>query len=352
MDSPLIIPIFIPYQGCPRRCIYCNEHITAGSPQPPPTAAALKRQILASRHRTRRHPPRVEIAFYGGTFTGLDREAQAALLAPATACLREGLVQGIRISTRPDEIDDAAAQFLRTAGVWTVEIGAQSLVDAVLEKSRRGYTAADVVRTVTRLKTKGFATGLHLMIGLPGEDGAAFAETVRRAVALRPDMVRLHPTLVFRGTELADLYRAGAYAPLSLEDTLAACRHALRAFESAGIPVIRLGVQTTPEMEAPGVVLAGPYHPALRSRVEESIAGEMAARLLAALPVCRRTVLFTAAPTLAAHLKGRKKAQLETLQKDFDLAGVEVAVDPSSPGDVLTLTVGDRTERTGRWGPL
>ncbi|HOS78139.1 MAG TPA: radical SAM protein, partial [Syntrophales bacterium] len=267
MDRPLIIPIFIPYQGCPRRCIYCNERITAGSPQPPPTATALKKQILTGRHRTRRHPLRVEIAFYGGTFTGLDREAQAALLAPATACLREGLVQGIRISTRPDEIDDDTAQFLRNAGVWTVEIGAQSLVDEVLEKSRRGHTVADVVRTVARLKTKGFATGLHLMIGLPGEDGAAFAETVRRAVALQPDMVRLHPTLVFRGTELADLYRAGAYAPLSLENTLAACRNALGAFENAGIPVIRLGVQTTPEMEAPGAVLAGPYHPALRSRV-------------------------------------------------------------------------------------
>lgn len=351
MASPLIIPIFIPYGGCTRRCIFCNERIVAGAPAPPPSAPALKERVLAYRRAARRNPSRVEIAFYGGTFTGMPRASQSALLASARACLREGLVDGLRISTRPDAVDTDTADFLWTAGVRTVEIGAQSLVDDVLEKSHRGHTAADVVRAARLLKAKGFVTGMHLMPGLPGEDGAAFAETVRRTVALRPDTVRIHPTLVFRDTVLAELYRAGAYTPLTLDSAVETCKRAMQAFETAGIPVIRLGLQTTAEMEAPGSVLAGPFHPAFRNLVETSIAVDMAARLLDTLPVRHRRVTFTAAPSLAAHLKGAGNESLDRLKARFDLDGVEIVSDPSRKDDSLAITVGGRTRQTGRWDP-
>jgi len=351
MAGPLIIPIFIPNRGCTRHCIFCNERIVSGAPAPLPSADALKERVLAYRRSARRRPSRIEIAFYGGTFTGMPRADQSALLASAGACLREGLVDGLRISTRPDAVDADTADFLRTAGVETVEIGAQSLVDDVLERSRRGHTAADVVRAVTLLKGKGFVTGVHLMPGLPGEDEAAFDETVRRTVAMRPDTVRLHPTLVFRDTALAELYRAGAYAPLTLDAAVETCKRALRAFETADIPVIRLGLQTTAEMEAPGNVLAGPFHPAFRSLVETSIAGDMATRLLDSLPVRRRRVTFTAAPSLAAHLKGARNQPLDRLKAAFDLAGVEVVSDPFRNGDSLAVTVEGQTRQTGRWDP-
>ena len=276
----MIIPIFLMNRGCPHRCLFCNERLTAGNRPERITEAAFTETVRTHLAGAGRKSGPVQIAFYGGTFTGMEREEQRRLLELAAPFLREGTVDGIRISTRPDGIDAEGLDLLRTSGVTTVEVGAQSLHDEVLLRSRRGHTAADTVRAVTLLREKGFETGIHLMAGLPGDSPDRFAETIDRVIALRPDMVRIHPTLVLRDTPLAEAFREGIYLPLGLADAVDLCKNALKALTAAGIPVIRLGLQTTRELEEPGAVVAGPFHPAFRSLVETALFLEMAAALL------------------------------------------------------------------------
>ncbi|MCX5855402.1 MAG: radical SAM protein [Deltaproteobacteria bacterium] len=264
-------------RGCPHRCLFCNEQLTAGDRPERITEAAFTETVRTHLAGAGRKSGPVQIAFYGGTFTGMVREEQRRLLKLAAPFLREGAADGIRISTRPDGIDAEGLDFLRSSGVTTVEVGAQSLHDEVLLRSRRGHTADDTVRALALLRQKGFETGIHLMAGLPGDSPGRFVETIERVIALRPDMVRIHPTLVLRDTPLAQAFREGNYLPLGLADAVALCKNALKALTAAGIPVIRLGLQTTRELEEPGAVVAGPFHPAFRSLVETALFLEMAA---------------------------------------------------------------------------
>ncbi|MEK7827721.1 MAG: radical SAM protein, partial [Thermodesulfobacteriota bacterium] len=202
----MIIPVFLMNRGCPHRCLFCNERLTAGDRPERVTEAAFAETVRAHLVSAPRRGGPVQIAFYGGTFTGMEREEQRRLLDMAAPFLREGAVDGIRISTRPDGIDNEALDLFQTAGVTTVEVGAQSLHDGVLIESRRGHTETDTVRALTLLREKGFETGIHLMAGLPGDNPDRFAETIRKTIALRPDMVRIHPTLVLRDTALAQAF--------------------------------------------------------------------------------------------------------------------------------------------------
>jgi len=361
----MIIPIFLMNRGCPHRCIFCNEQLTAGKRPEKITEKAFTETVRAHLDRAVRKGGPVQIAFYGGTFTGMEREEQRRLLELATPFLREGAVDGIRISTRPDGIDAEGLDLLRTSGVTTVEVGAQSLHDEVLLCSRRGHTAADTVRAVALLRKKGFKTGIHLMAGLPGDSPGRFTETIDRAIAIRPDMVRIHPTLVLRDTPLAKDYREGIYLPLGLSDAVDLCRNALKALTAAGIPVIRLGLQTTRELEQPGAVVAGPFHPAFRSIVETALFLEMAAALLSsvgrgsitpALPPAdaggRSILRFTLSPADVSNFYGAKRENIKALQERFGLGAIRVSSDPALPRRTLIMTVGEKRLRTDCSGEI
>ncbi len=253
-------PLFLPQQGCPYRCVFCNQAAVTGVARRPLDPAAVA-DYLAERAASRRPgEAAAELAFYGGSFTALAPEHQHRLLAVVRPWLDQGVVAGIRLSTRPDALDDGLCRFLAEYGVQTVEIGLQSLDDRVLALCRRGHDAAAGISAVRLLQEHGMRVGVHLMVGLPGETTGSLLATARRLVDLGPDFVRIHPTLVVRGTELARWYAAGRYRPLSLAAAVVGTGRLKAIFEQAGIPVVRLGLQETDALRRN--LVAGPHHPA------------------------------------------------------------------------------------------
>ncbi|MDD5712209.1 MAG: radical SAM protein [Smithellaceae bacterium] len=333
----LIVPVFVPYRGCPNRCVFCNENITADAETGPINTDYLREKVKDHVRSMRRGPCDVQLAFYGGNFTGMEEEEQVELLGAVQPLVEEGSVKDIRVSTRPDYIDDGRLELLKRYNVSSVEIGAQSLVDSVLQASGRGHSAADVTNAVSLLKRAAFETGLHLMVGLPGDDEEKLAATIATAVSLRPDSVRIHPTIVFKNSVLADLFGQGKYHPLTCAEAAHLCLGALRRFAVAGIPVIRMGLQETKEMEEPGAIVAGPHHPSFRTLVEEMAFGEMASYLLARQAHGVKTVSFLVNTKDLSSFRGRKNINLRQLQESFPDTKVEISPDDKQPRGSLFL---------------
>jgi histone acetyltransferase (RNA polymerase elongator complex component) len=281
---------------------------------------------------------RREVAFYGGSFTALRPVEQESLLRAVRPFVEERMIDGLRVSTRPDAIDRSRLDLLWRYNVETVELGAQSMVDRVLKTCERGHSSGDVVRSVGLLRSMGFEVGIQIMLGLPGEDMDLFLTTVRRVIDLAPDCVRIYPLLVLSGSPLEGLYRKGSYAPIPLLEAVRWAKEALRRFEQARIPVIRMGLQATPELEDGETIVAGPFHPAFRSLVESSIFYDMACRLLEAWGMReRQRARFQVAPEDLAHLKGERKENVTRLRDTHALESVEVISDPRIPQGSLVL---------------
>ena len=319
---PLIIPIFVIHKGCPNRCVFCNERIAAGDYSDRITGDTVR--TICDRHMGEGKRRFDQIAFYGGNFTGMDRDYQVELLDAAQTYIDAGMVGSIRISTRPDYIDDERIGLMTRYGVSTVEIGAQSMVDEVLSTAGRGHSSDDVREAVRLLKEAGIKTGVHLMAGLPSDSRERFVYTVEEIIGLRPDTVRIHPTIVFRDTPLAEAYRKGTYLPLTLDDAVDLCKHALLRFQKAGIPVIRLGLHTTKEMETDHNIIAGPFHPAFRSLVEGSLFLDMATELLRSEDQKRHEVVFSVAPQDVSNLRGMKNRNMRILKESFNIPEIFV----------------------------
>ncbi len=310
----LVIPVFVAHQGCPHCCIFCDQQAIIGNNnglQPvtvtPAEVVAVIDTWLA---RPRRFPgARVQVAFYGGSFTGMDQGRQQELLHAVRPYLAAGRVNAIRLSTRPDYVDDETLFFLRRHGVQEVELGVQSMQDEVLCASRRGHTAGQVVRAVACLRRAGLRVGLQLMLGLPRDSTVRFLDTLRQAADLAPDFVRLYPTLVIKGSGLAGLATAGRYRPLSLNRAVALAARAKVFFAGHGIPVVRMGLQPSPELEAK--VAAGPYHPAFGELVLARLFFKTARRLLAEFGPAR----LAGAPADESALRGQKNCNIKRLQE-------------------------------------
>jgi histone acetyltransferase (RNA polymerase elongator complex component) len=142
------------------------------------------------------------------------------LLEAVAPYLKQGFFRSIRVSTRPDALQEKQLQLMRNFGVSSVELGSQSMDDEVLTLSQRGHTARDTVESVHLLRQHGFKVGIQLMPGLPGDSEEKFMKTVEEVIKLRPHMVRLYPTVVIRGTELAKWYKEKKYHPLRLEEAV------------------------------------------------------------------------------------------------------------------------------------
>lgn len=262
-SPPYIIPFFIVHQGCPHRCVFCNQaSITGqaeGTEQVTPQQIAV--EITACLSRPRRYPKaEVQVAFYGGSFTGLPQGRQSELLAAVAPFLTEGMVHSVRLSTRPDCVDRDKAAFLAKRGVSTVELGVQSMDAAVLTASGRGYEPGEVVRAMRDLRGAGIKVGGQLMVGLPGETSRRAVDSARQLAALVPDFVRLYPTLVVAGSALAEEYKAGRYRPLSLQQAVARTARIKAIFDANSILVVRMGLQEAPSLTRN--LIAGPHHPA------------------------------------------------------------------------------------------
>lgn len=264
----LVIPIFIPHSGCPHSCLFCNQIKISGAKESPRTAAEITGTIETWLKRSK--PRRlVQVAFYGGSFTCLPEQEQIRLLSPVASYTKSGVVDTIRLSTRPDCISTPILELLREYGVGVVELGVQSLSDDVLLQNRRGHTAARAEESFRALRDAGFTTGIQLMSGLPGETRRSFLTGVSRVADWSPDLVRLYPALVVKGAGLERQFREQKFKPQSLHEAVALCARALELFEQAEVAVVRTGLQPSEELAASYV--AGPYHPSFGEYVRSRI---------------------------------------------------------------------------------
>ena len=277
MRRYIIAPVFIPMAGCPHRCTYCNQ--AALHPRAPglPTLQEIEEiadlyfgapSLPSSSQRSTHNPqPIRQIAFYGGSFSGLSRGEKTRLLQDAGGIVKARGLDGVRVSTRPDLVTVDEAGFLAACGVRFCEVGAQSFDGEVLARAKRGHTGRDVGGAVRNLRAAGMGVSIHLMAGLPGASPASDVESARRAADLGPDAVRIHPTLVLTGSALEEEWRAGRYAPLTLDEAVARCAAMMDVFAAASIPVIRVGLHGDDELVSGRALCAGPFHPNFRDLV-------------------------------------------------------------------------------------
>jgi len=260
--------------GCPYDCIYCNQKTIAAQQDVPSPAQTI--DIIASYLHTMPPAVSVEVAFFGGSFTALDLNVQKQYLEAVQPFLAGGRVTGIRVSTRPDYIDAHRLELLAAYQVKTVELGVQSLSRPVLQASLRHYTPEDVVRSSNLIKSYRMDLGIQLMIGLPGDSHQQDMETTRQVVQLRPQAVRIYPTLVIAGTALAQIWQRGEYRPLELAEAVMICRDMHIQFQHEDIKVIRMGLYPGEELRRAGNILAGPFHSSFGELVEQEIFKEQA----------------------------------------------------------------------------
>jgi histone acetyltransferase (RNA polymerase elongator complex component) len=317
-------------------------HKIAGNYHVKITEHTFRETVFAYLRKAAQEKDHIQIAFYGSNFTGMEKDYQAELLGYAYKFIAAGHVHDVRVSTRPDSIDIECLDRLEQFSVTTVEIGAQSLVDEVLKLSKRGHSSTDVKNAMETLKNRRFKTGMHIMVGLPGDSRRGFEHTIYETIALKPDMVRIHPTLVFQDTELAESFFNGKYTPLTVSETVDLCKYAVRQFEEANIPVIRLGLQTNWEMEQMGSIIAGPYHPAFRSLVEESLFFDMASSLITSHQVNNKNVLFSISPYDESSFRGKRNRNMHRLKDLHSLTGIDICVDPCQKRGTLAITVDGR----------
>ena len=248
------ISLFIPHLGCPHKCSFCNQNTITGKQTQPSTDDVRAPVETALRKKNYDY----EIAFFGGSFTAIDREYMLSLLKAAYDYVKDGRVNGIRISTRPDCIDEEVLDILKKYGVTSIELGAQSMDDEVLRANFRGHTAEDVENASRLIKSYGFELGLQMMTGLYLDTDEKAIETAKKLIALSPDTIRIYPTVVLKNTYLAKLFDDEIYKPQTVDDAANLCTKIVPMFEKAGIRVIRLGLHSSPELKKN--MIAGAFH--------------------------------------------------------------------------------------------
>lgn len=260
------ISIFVPHIGCPNKCSFCDQRYITGvckAPRPEDVVASVETALQSRNY----NPKTTEIAFFGGSFTAINRNYMLDLLKAAAEFAEKGFVSGIRISTRPDAIDTDILDTLKQYRVTSVELGAQSMNDRVLRMNNRGHTSKDVDNAARLIREYGFELGLQMMTGLYGDNDASAEKTADRLIALEPDTVRIYPTIVLKGTDLAALYADNIYKPQTLSDAVSLAAKLYTKFTSAGIRVIRLGLHSIEEK----AYIAGPWHPAFSELCQSQI---------------------------------------------------------------------------------
>ena len=315
-----IIPVFVPHLGCQNACVFCNQHRISGA-QTPATVETVT-QAIRDAQSVLPTGTAAELAFYGGSFTAIPAQEQEALLFAALPFFLRGELSSIRISTRPDAITQPILDRLQRYHVSTIELGSQSMLDTVLEQSGRGHTAQNTVAAAKLIQDNGFQLILQMMTGLPGDSPEGAIETARRVIALKPDGVRIYPTVIIRDTPLYDQWKAGLYAEHTVEDAVDICAKLLPMFEAAGIPVIRLGLNPTDALSN-GDAVGGAYHPAFGELVYSRILLEQARELLSGVPAGSRIVLGVHRRQVSAMV-GQHRSNLMILQSEFALHSIKV----------------------------
>jgi len=268
MSRHVNIPIFIPHLGCPNQCVFCNQRTISGVTE---FDLGRVRTIIDEALATVESDAEVEIAFFGGSFTGIDRELMCSLLKTAYEYVLCGAVKSIRCSTRPDYIDEEILAILKKYGVKTVELGLQSASDKVLSLTKRGHDFSAEKRACKMIVDSGFSLVGQMMIGLPGADAASETLTANFIVSAGASAARIYPTVVFRQTELCDMAEQGEYTPLSISEAISRSANVLEIFDEAGVDVIRIGLAANENLSSEDTYYAGPNHPSLGELIENEL---------------------------------------------------------------------------------
>ena len=329
-----IIPVFVPHLGCPNDCVFCNQRRISGMPEPagPETVVnAIENAAALTPMGTKR-----QLAFYGGSFTAIPALEQEQLLAAAKPYLDSGIISSIRLSTRPDAIDMEVLARLRKYGVETVELGAQSLDDNVLHLSGRGHTAKEVEDASKLIKEEGFKLILQMMTGLPGDSEESSIETARKIIALKPNGVRIYPTVIVRDTALYDMWQSGEYSEHTVEDAVRVCSKLVTLFEEAAIPIIRLGLNPTDELSG-GSAVGGAYHPALGEMVHSRIMRNKAEKLLQNAE--GKNVVLGVNNSDISKMTGQHRCNIDFLIEEFSLKSLKIKAADVEKGEIVVLSL-------------
>jgi histone acetyltransferase (RNA polymerase elongator complex component) len=335
-DKPFIIPIFIPHAGCPHRCVFCDQSSITGVRSTWSQKEVCDQIEAFLKFKTARRNT-VQIAFFGGNFLGLPADEIKRLLNKAAEYVKTGHVDSIRFSTRPDTIDRQRLDLIKNFPVATIELGVQSMDERVLSATKRGHSATDTENAIQLLRKLGYEIGIQLMVGLPKDTPERSIASGQRAARLKPDFVRIYPTVVLAGSPLAAWYRKGDYVPLSMEAAVSQTKNLYVLFKNENIRVIRMGLQASEDLENGSTILAGPYHPAFGHQVYSEVFLDLAIVALESENSNEDPVALRVHPCSISKIKGLKNKNIHILKEKFKLKSIEVIPDASLGKDALVI---------------
>jgi histone acetyltransferase (RNA polymerase elongator complex component) len=336
-NRPLVIPIFLPHAGCPHRCVFCDQSSITGARSKKRPGKDIRDQIEAFLKFKTARRNKVQIAFFGGNFLGMPADEIKRLLADAAEYVADGRVDSIRFSTRPDTIDHQRLDLIRNFPVTTIELGVQSMDEGVLSATKRGHSAADTEKAVQCLKELDYEVGVQLMVGLPGDTPERLTASAKRIARLKPDFIRIYPTVVLKASPLAAGYRKGEYVPLSLDEAVSRTKNLYLLFNGENIRVIRMGLQASEDLENGSTILAGPYHPAFGHLVYSEIFLDMAVAQIESSALNTGSISIRANPGNVSKLRGLRNRNIEILKKKFGFESVVVRPDDTLAQDQLKV---------------
>lgn len=310
----LIVPFYVNHKGCPERCVFCDQDSISGRDGGIPSEDQIKSEI-SSYLESWQGEGRREVAFYGGTFTSLPPAMQERMLEAVKPFIDAGEIDSVRVSTRPDAIDENVLKLLNGFGVETIELGVQSMDDEVLQLSGRGHSASDTEKAAKLISEYGFTLGCQLMPGLPGDSHEKSMKSAKKIIELGAQIARIYPALVIRGTELEKMFLQGNYKPLTMDEALNLCADMLQLFRERNIHVIRVGLQAEKSLESS--VLSGPYHPSFGEMVESAIFMKKTRQLIIEQSLSMKDVAFHISPSDESAFRGHKNVNMKGLAADF-----------------------------------
>lgn len=336
MKKEYIIPIFVPHLGCKNSCTFCNQKTISGQVKQV-TAKDVKDTIEYYLSNFKDNNKYVEVAFFGGSFTGIDEDIQEELLQAAFEYIKKKKVNSIRISTRPDYINKDILKRLKKYKVKTIELGVQSANNYILSRCQRGHTFEDVKKASKLIRRRGFTLGHQMMVGLPESTKLDEINTTRSLIKLKPKIVRIYPVLVIKGTKLEEEYKNNEYIPLTVNQAVERCKDIVAMFNKKNIKVIRIGLQNTNTIDEPGhnesEVVAGPYHPAFRQLVESSMWYDSMLEHIKQFNTKVKVVEIKANPVNINNIIGHKKENIKKLNEIYDVEVNVISDESIKPGD-------------------
>ena len=322
MKKRYIIPIFVPHLGCPNDCVFCNQKSISGQ-QKMITKEDIIKTINFYLENIKDKEAKKEVAFFGGSFTGIDVDKQEEFLQTAYKFIKDGRIDSIRVSTRPDYINKDILKRLKKYKVRTIELGVQSANDYILKQSHRGHTFEDVKKASKLIRWYGFYLGHQMMVGLPESTRNDELKTAKDLIKLKPKIIRIYPVLVIKGTKLEEEYLSGEYEPLTVEQAVEISKDLLNIFNRKKIKVIRIGLQNTNEITDPNnqdsQVVAGPYHPAFRQLVESRLWYDKIADTIKSVNSKVKDVKIEVNPTDINNAVGHKKINRKKINETYDI---------------------------------